>query len=140
MAVTDGEGAVRLRVSEFVTEVDAEADSVRLLDVVLEDVVDKEEETVADKVLLRVDDADSDSDVVGERDADRLAEGLGDVEADREWDIVEVAEAEPGRLAERLGNTVILLVPIADIEIDTLLLIKTLRLSVELRVRQLRPP
>ena len=107
---------------------------------VTEDEVDAEEETVVERVPLSVADADFVSDAVSECVADRLPEGLGDVEADNERDSDKVAEAESGRLAEELSNTVTLLVPLTDGESDALLLVDTLRLGVALSVRQLRPP
>ena len=140
MAVIEGEGAVRLSVYEAVTEVETEADSVRLFDVVQEDVADEEEEKVVERVPLSVFDADFVSDGVSECVADRLPEGLRDAEADKECDSDKVAEAESGRLAERLSKTVTLLVPLTDSESDALLRVDTLRLGVALSVRQLRPP
>ena len=105
---------MRLSVYEAVIEVETEADSVRLFEAVLEDDADEEEETVLERVLLSVDDADFVSDTVSECVADRLPEGL--------------------------SNKVTLLVPLTDKESDALLLVDTLRLGVALSVRQLRPP
>ena len=98
----------------LLSEIDADADSDGVAELLR--LTDREALAVSVRVSVR------------ERVADMLDEGLRDAEADEESDSDAVAEA----VSER--ETV------ADSESDALLLVDTIRLSVALRVRQLRPP